>query len=198
MRPFLVASLCSALALSVAGAMVSPMTSAAMAQGQSAQLYSPYTDAQFAQPYIDLEEWRDFPVRHYYVHGGFTGTDTKFSYYFPEKAHYQGRFFQHITPVPDSENLAQTRGAGAGNPIASAFEGGAYFVETNGGGRFDIGKGSAALNDPTITAYRANAASAAYSRVVAKRVYETDARAFGYAYGGSGGAFRTIGIAPRG
>ena len=30
-----------------------------------------------------------------------------FSFYFPPAEQYQGRFFQHITPVPDSENLAQ-------------------------------------------------------------------------------------------
>lgn len=47
------------------------------------------------------------PVRHGYVHGGFTGTTTLFSLYFPPKEQYQGRFFQYITPVPDSENLSQ-------------------------------------------------------------------------------------------
>ena len=44
-----------------------------------------------------------------YVHGGFAGTDTRFSIYFPPPEQYQGRFFQHITPVPDSEHLAQGR-----------------------------------------------------------------------------------------
>jgi len=163
------------------------------AKAGEAALYSPDGDALFAQPYVDIDEWRDFPVRHRYVHGGFGGTDTRFSFYFPPIEQYRGRFFQHLTPVPDSENLAQRLGAGRGNRIAAAIEGGAYFVETNGGGRFDIGAGSAALADPTITAYRANAASAAYSRVVAQRVYGTEARPFGYVYGGSGGAFRTIG-----
>ncbi|HEX8059090.1 MAG TPA: hypothetical protein VF481_20645, partial [Novosphingobium sp.] len=62
-------------------------------------LYSPDSDPYFAQPYIDIDEWRDAPVRHRYVHGGFKGTDTKFSFYFPPKAQYQGRFFQHITPA---------------------------------------------------------------------------------------------------
>lgn len=38
------------------------------------------------------------------------GTDLKFSFYLPEKAQYQGRFFQYVTPVPDSENLAQVGG----------------------------------------------------------------------------------------
>lgn len=31
-------------------------------------------DPLFTQPYIDIDEWRDAPVRHRYVHGGFKGT----------------------------------------------------------------------------------------------------------------------------
>jgi hypothetical protein len=156
------------------------------------QLYSPDTDPLFAQPYVDIDEWRDAPVRHRYVHGGFKGTDTRFSFYLPPKEAYQGRFFQHITPVPDNENLAQKMPAGEFNKIQSSFESGAYFVETNGGGSIDLTKGSLALADSTITAYRANAAAAAYSRKIALEMYGGK-RPYGYAYGGSGGGFRTIG-----
>ncbi|MDI9877834.1 hypothetical protein [Flectobacillus longus] len=55
-------------------------------------------DTVFLKPYVDQDEWRNTPVRHRYVHGGFEGTETRFSFYFPEKQHYQGRFFQYITP----------------------------------------------------------------------------------------------------
>jgi hypothetical protein len=157
-------------------------------------LYSPDGDPTWAQPYVDVDEWRDAPVRHRYMHGGFRGTDTRFSFYFPPKEQYQGHFFQHITPVPDDENLAQKAPLTEDNKIAAAFEGGAYFIETNGGGKLDISKGgSLALADPKITAFKANAAAAAYSRIMAQKVYGTTKRPFGYAYGGSGGAFRTIG-----
>ena len=37
------------------------------------KLYIPSEDDYYSQPYIDEEEWRDTPVRHYYVHGGFRG-----------------------------------------------------------------------------------------------------------------------------
>lgn len=147
----------------------------------------------FAQPYIDVQEWRETPVRHFYVHGGFKGTNARFSYYLPEAAAYQGRFYQHTTPVPDSENLAQTVPPGAFNKIGFSAASGAYFVETNGGGSIDLTQGSQALADPTITAYRANAAAAQFSRHVAKQFYRTDKRPYGYLFGGSGGAFRTIG-----
>jgi len=150
-------------------------------------------DQEFAKPYIDVDEWRTQPVRHRYVHGGFTGTETRFSYYFPDKAGYKGRFFQHITPVPDDENASQKLPAGEDNKINFAIASGAYFVETNGGGKLDLGKAHTSKADPTIGGYRANANAAAYSRVVAQKMYGGK-RPFGYAYGGSGGAFRTIGL----
>jgi hypothetical protein len=155
-------------------------------------LYNPDTDPLFAQPYVDVDEWRETPVRHRYVHGGFNGTDTRFSFYLPPKEQYEGRFFQHITPVPDSENLAQAMPAGEFNKIGSAIAAGAYFIETNGGGSIDLAKGALAVADPTITAYRANAAAAAFSRKIATEMYGGK-RPYGYAYGGSGGGFRTIG-----
>ncbi len=31
-------------------------------------------DTIFKTPYIDVDEWRSTPVRHRYVHGGFSGT----------------------------------------------------------------------------------------------------------------------------
>jgi hypothetical protein len=152
-----------------------------------------HSDPLFSQPYVDTEEWRDLPVRHLYVHGGFKGTETRFSFYFPASEAYRGHFFQYITPIPLSENISQKDPVGEDNKIGMALDNGAYFIETNGGGAFDLGKVATMKADPTISAYRANAASAAYSRVVAQRVYNTTNRPFGYAFGGSGGAFRTIG-----
>lgn len=145
----------------------------------------------FENPYIDIDEPREIPVPHRYVHGGFEGTDTRFSFYLPAAELYEGRFFQHVTPVPDSENLAQAE-VGRQGKIDFAIASGAYFVETNGGGpAFAMPGGD---GDPTISAYRANAAAADYSRVVAAGMYG-DHRAFGYLYGGSGGGFRTMGAA---
>src|SRR5262245_52145338 len=64
-------------------------------------------DQYFSKPYIDVDEWRDKPVRHRYVHGGFKGTDTLFSMYFPPEEQYQRRFFQPLAAVSGSENGAQ-------------------------------------------------------------------------------------------
>lgn len=146
-------------------------------------------DSMFLKPYIDKDEWRDQPVRHRYVHGGFEGTNTKFSFYFPSKEQYEGRFFQYITPFPDNENLSQG-GNGEEDKIGFAIASGAYFIETNGGGPTDFANPMA--SDPTIGAYRANAASAQFSRKVAQEFYG-GGRPYGYAFGGSGGAYRTVG-----
>jgi hypothetical protein len=146
-------------------------------------------DSMFLEPYVDLDEWRESPVMHRYVHGGFKGTDTRFSFYFPAKDNYQGRFYQYITPVPDSETLSQGA-TGESDKIGFSIASGAYFVETNGGG--NAGPTMPGMGDPSVGAYRANAASAQYSRKVAEEMYG-DHRPFGYSFGGSGGAFRTIG-----
>jgi hypothetical protein len=148
-------------------------------------------DTLFKEPYVDVDEWRDTPVRHRYVHGGFKGTDARFSFYFPPKENYKGHFFQYITPFPDNENLSQGA-TGEEDKIGFSISNGAYFIETNEGGRIDFSKPTLG-GDATIGAYRANAAAAQFSRVVAAKIYGQSNRPYGYAFGGSGGAFRTIG-----
>ncbi|MHA6523612.1 hypothetical protein [Tessaracoccus sp. G1721] len=145
----------------------------------------------FEAPYVDVDEARALPVPHRYVHGGFAGTDTRFSFYFPPAEGYQVRFFQHVTPVPQSENLAPLA-TGEEDKITFALTSGGYLVETNGGGP-DAANPFSGM-DPTIGAYRANAAAAQFSREVARAIYG-DHRPYGYLYGGSGGGFRTIGAA---
>ena len=167
-----------------------PLAAPLSAEPQAAPAATPAADPMFKEPFIDKDEWRATPVRHRYIHGGFKGTDLRFSFYFPPKEQFHGRFFQYVTPVPDSENLSQTVQAGDNN-IGFAAASGAYFVETNGGGT-SATAGPAFSADPTIGAYRANAAAARYSRVVAQQMYGTP-RIFGYLYGGSGGGYRTMG-----
>ena len=149
-----------------------------------------YGDTAFSEPYVDLDEWRDHPVRHHYIHGGFKSNETRFSFYFPAKEDYKGRFFQYITPMPDNEFIVQNLPMNEYNSIAFSIGNGAYFIETNEGGAVDFSNPMA--GDPTIGAYRANAASAVFSRLVTKELYSCD-RPYGYCFGGSGGAYRTAG-----
>ncbi|MBD3215729.1 MAG: hypothetical protein GF311_24165 [Candidatus Lokiarchaeota archaeon] len=136
---------------------------------------------------MDIDEWRDEPERHRYVHGGFEDTDALFSFYFPPKEQYEGRFFQYLMAISGNENAVQN--PEYPNPSYSlgfAIESGAYLVESNLG-RLNMFVG----DDPTITAYRTSAAVAKYSRILASKMYGSH-RPYGYVYGGSGGAFKTI------
>jgi hypothetical protein len=142
----------------------------------------------YSAPYIDIDEWRTEPQRHRYVHGGFKGSDCRFSMYFPPAELYQGRFFQPLLPVSGTENaVPATQGAMMGDAISFAFESGGYVVESNLG-RTDMFPGQ----DPTIVGFRASAAVAEYSRLAAAQMYGPRDRIYGYVYGGSGGAYKTM------
>ncbi|HEY7269028.1 MAG TPA: hypothetical protein VH951_04300 [Dehalococcoidia bacterium] len=134
----------------------------------------------YSQPFVDVDEWRETPVPHRYVHGGFKGTELLFSYYFPPNEQYDGRFFQPLQAVSGNENMAPMamyQASGIGFALAS----GGYLVESNQGSR-DMFGGSA----------EANAAAAQFSRKIAADMYG-EHRPYGYVYGGSGGAFKTLG-----
>jgi hypothetical protein len=144
-------------------------------------------DPRFNQPYVDIDEPRNTPVPHRYVHGGFTGTDAKFSFYFPPREQFHGRFFQNTHQLLNSEN------GPAGN-IGFAVASGAYYVQTNIGGVERATTTEQAVFgklDPTAGGYRVNAEAAKFSRVKAAEIYG-NRRVYGYLYGGSGGAFQTI------
>jgi hypothetical protein len=144
-------------------------------------------DPRFDDPYVDIREWRDEPVRHFYVHGGFNGTDARFSFCFPPPEQYDGRFYQSTHQLVFSEDPQP-------GTIAMAAAAGAYVVQSNMGGQEYPRSPEDALSgryDPSIGGYRVNAAAAKYSRVVAEEVYGAG-RVYGYLFGGSGGAYQTI------
>lgn len=150
-------------------------------------LYDPQKDSYFSQPYIDVEEWREMPVRHYFIHGGFKGTEkagneVRFCFYFPEKEHYEGRFFQYLSPAPEDEHESEHL-SGEDDKIAFALTHGAYYVITNQGG-FVPGDGD--------RLYRSSANGAQFGRRMACKVYGYEHRPFGYLFGGSGGSFKTM------
>lgn len=137
------------------------------------------------KPYIDVDEWRDEPTRHRYVHGGFEDDETRFAMYFPPEDAYRGRFFQPVMAVSGAENSA-SEAMSHSFSYAFALEAGAYMVESNLGRR-SMFPG----DDPSVPGYRASAAVAQFSRKLAAEMYG-EHRPYGYLYGGSGGAFKTI------
>src|SRR6202042_2186816 len=54
------------------------------------------TDGFFGEPYVDVDEWREKPAPHRHVHGGFAGTDTRFTFYFPAAEGYEGRMYHPL------------------------------------------------------------------------------------------------------
>jgi hypothetical protein len=141
---------------------------------------------QFGEPFIDVDEWRDQPVRHRYVHGGFAGTKTLFSFYFPEAAKYQRRFLHLLEGgAGGNENTALL--PFGFHSVEFAFENGSYLVESNHG----HSSGDYHGYDRETLAFRASSESARYARQLAERMYGSAPR-FGYVYGISGGGGRSI------
>ena len=176
------------------GERISSSTAGAVRAAQSAPL-EPVTadsiDPQFNQPYVEVNEWRTQPMPHRYVHGGFKGTDARFSFYFPAPERYEGRFFHNTYPMATTSDIGPFPIAFdvATGDLGFTIASGAYYVQTNLGGA-----DRAPPADPAIAAYRVNAAAAKYSRVVAAQIYG-EHRPYGYLFGGSGGSYQVIGSA---
>lgn len=145
-------------------------------------------EAYFARPYTDVDEWRDEPVRHRFVSGGFEGTETRFSYYFPPAEQYGSRMIHHIEGGGGGSAEAHWSPSDPlASDLANALAAGAYFVVSNQG---HDGPDANHL-DRWIHHYGANVAVASHSRDVAASVYGEPPQ-HGYIYGGSGGAARTL------
>jgi hypothetical protein len=155
------------------------------------QVTEEYIDPKYSQPFVDVNELRDDPMPHRYVHGGFEGSDARFSLYFPSDDSYGGRFFHNTYPMALTSDVGPFPIAFdvATGDLGFTFASGAYYVQTNLGGA-----DRAPPADPAIGAYRVNAAAAKYSREVAAELYG-DHRPFGYLFGGSGGSYQVMGAA---
>lgn len=144
-----------------------------------------YDDPLFTTPFIDVDEMREAPEPHRYVHGGFRDSDLRFSMYFPPEKIYEGRFLHPVMHIAGDENVApKGRLGGLQTAIQFAFASGAYLVESNQGSRYMGGPAD-------ITNFRASAATAQYGRILAEAMYGRH-RPYGYIFGGSGGSFKTF------
>lgn len=156
-------------------------------------IYHAKQDPAYAVPFVDVDEIRqrsmsDGTVANYrYIHGGFENTTVKFSFCYPQKDAFTGRFFQYLSPFPGpDEELASLNKTGEDDIIAFCLENGAYFVESN------MGSGSAfgPKTDNTLV-WKTSAAVAEFSRTKAMEIYGCG-RPYGYVFGGSGGGYKTM------
>ncbi|MHA1915367.1 MAG: hypothetical protein ACW986_14705 [Promethearchaeota archaeon] len=138
----------------------------------------------FGPVVIDIDEWRNKPIEHRFVHGSFENTHTRFILCFPKDDNYGGRFIQHL------------QGGLGGNEYTGYYSGGlylalrnnAYYVESNQGHTGDL---RVLRNRGSVFDWEASAATARYGREFAKTVYGEEPH-HGYLYGGSGGGYRCI------
>ena len=128
------------------------------------------TDEFFGEPQIDVDEERDAPLHHRYVHGGFAGTDTRFSFYFPMHG-WQGRM---LNPLQGGFGGTEHHfGSPAGEVmggVAMCARLGGYMVESNQGHQGDRVDPKAG-DDKSIHSWRASAEVARFSKFVAAQLY---------------------------
>jgi hypothetical protein len=149
------------------------------------------TDKYFGRPYIDRDENHDKPMPHRRIHGGFEGTDTRFTFYFPPQEYYKGRMFQPLEGAHAGHEDAFAGAMGellGGLPMIGERLGG-YMVESNSG---HIGDDidQRAGDDPTLYGFRASIESARLSKHLAAQIYGKPPQ-YSYVFGGSGGGRRS-------
>ena len=146
------------------------------------------SDPDYTTPYVDVDEWRDEPVRHRYVHGGFDGTDCRFSCTSRRRERYQGRFFHPVSPVPGTEHASAAGGSRHGGyiDVLGRQRRVPRGVEPRARSTPFPGEDSHHRRLP-----RQRGGGATYSRVLAAEMYG-EHRPYGYVFGGSGGGYRTM------
>jgi Tannase and feruloyl esterase len=150
------------------------------------------TDDFFGAPFIDVDQWREKPAPHRHVHGGFEGTDTRFTFYFPDETDYEGRMYQPLEGANGGheDSFGNEHGNLLGG-LEMIVRLGGYMVESNMGHIGDVEDPKAGA-DQTIYAFRAAAESARFSKFLAAQLYG-HAPHHSYVWGGSGGGRRSPG-----
>ena len=156
--------------------------------------YTPKDDA-FGKPFIDVDEMRLHPRPHRYVHGGFAGTETLFSFYFPEAKLYSGRFAQWMEGGAGGNERSLTVSPDNPQPTQwdylydMAFDDlNGYLIESNQGHGLFNNKPDTV---PGMSTWRASTESARFSRYVAGQIYGTEPK-YGYIGGIGGGGGRAV------
>ena len=157
------------------------------------EIYHVLEDPTYQEPFVDVEEIRSRTapdgreLSYRYVHGGFKGTDVKFSLCFPRRDAFKGRFFHYLSPFPGpDEEMATIAHTGLDDIVSFSLQHGAYFVESNMGSKAMFAPGG----DDTVR-WKSSAAVAEFSRKKAMEIYACE-RPIGIVFGGSGGGYKTM------
>jgi hypothetical protein len=145
---------------------------------------------EFGAPFIDIDEQREAPRPHRYVHGGFEGTHTRFSFYLPPAELYQGRMFQFLSGGAggDENSLVTQAAMGFGWAFDTVFdELGGILVESNQG-HFGNEGNTGVSGD--LELFGASAQTGRYAKAFAESLYGSPPH-HSYVWGGSGGGLRS-------
>ena len=142
-------------------------------------------DPLYTDPYVDVDEWRDEPERHRYVHGGFRDTDLRFSMYFPPAERYEGRFYHPVMHISGNENAARGSLGRHGRRLDRI-----RLRQRRLHGGVEHGLSSTCAGRATSRTFAEVRRRREYSRVLAQEMYG-GGRPYGYVYGGSGGGFKS-------
>jgi hypothetical protein len=143
----------------------------------------------FGAAFIDVDEWRDAPRRHRYVHGGFEDTHTLFSMYLPPAESFGGRVVKHLEGGSGGHETLLMLDIGLGSNWMFDFafdEFGAILMESNQGHHHDEGLGF--HND--VWLFGASAECARFAQWLAPLLYDTPVH-HTYVFGASGGGHRS-------
>lgn len=147
------------------------------------------TEPGFGVAFIDVDEWRETPRRHRYVHGGFEGTHTLFSLYLPPAEHFGGRVLKHLEGGSGGHENLFASGFMFAGPWQFDFayeEFGAILMESNQGHYADEGMGF--HND--VYLFGASAESTRFAKWLALKLYGQPVHD-AYVFGASGGGQRS-------
>jgi hypothetical protein len=145
-------------------------------------------DDAFTQPYVDVDEWRETPVRHRYVHGGFHDADTAVLVLLPGA----GRVRRAVLPARHTGPAARVPRAERGGPEQGDLRLLERRVLRRDQRRWpgrDRPDGRHRPEHRRVPCQRRGRSVLAGGRCRAVREH----RPYGYLYGGSGGGYRTVG-----
>jgi hypothetical protein len=150
--------------------------------------YEP-TEQGFGPAFVDVDEWRERPRRHRFVHGGFEGTHTRFTLYLPPAELFGGRALKHLEGGAGGHEtlLADDIGLYTSWMFDFAYdEFGAILLESNQGHFHDEGIGF--HND--VVLFGASAESTRFAEWLAPRLFGRPVD-HAYVFGASGGGHRS-------
>lgn len=150
-------------------------------------------DPAFGAAFVDVDEWRETPLPHRYLHGGFRGGETRFSMYLPEHGAYRGRMVQELPGgLAGSEMLPPEY---LGRLLPGVFGLGAFLVTSNQGWILTAARpgfgGPGLPQDPSVLSHRASAQTARFAKATAEQLLGSRPD-HAYLIGGSGGGARSV------